>query len=138
MSEPAIHTVISNHVEQHLRAVVHEIFRHKVDMWQAASNVYSVPLEQGEPTDEECVANALGNGEIPDPATRAFMVISKTKVADNSDGETAHWFAQFTLYNLADPSERDVEMLIPLTDLPTPYAPADIIAWGKANGHLNS
>ena len=137
MSEPAIHTVVSNHLEQHLRAVVHEVVRHKVDMWQASSNIYSVPLEQGPPTDEECIANALANFEIPDPATRAFMIITKDKVRDNDDGETAHWFAQFTLYNLADPSERDVEMLIPRTALPTPYTHADIIAWGKENGYLN-
>lgn len=117
--------------EAHLiRATVRETYNASTDETCASTNT-AIPFTDPQPTDAVFIANARANSEIYDPATRDETIVTPR------NGNNNCWGADFVQFNWQQ-CQRDVQLEIPISELPSAYSGDDVIAWGRAAGKLLS
>lgn len=131
MQDVLISQTVDATTEAHVvRATVRETYNASVDETCASTNT-TVPFTDPQPSDADFIANARTNGEIYDPATRDETIVTPR------NGNNNCWGADFVQFNWQE-TQRDVQLEIPIADLPSNYGSAEVIAWGRAAGKLLS
>ena len=132
--QPAIHTVHTIEDAPHVAVAMVETWRQRTN--EFGNGVHVKMPSETPPTHAEIVAEAISQAIFAE-LTREYAETSTHGFSGpDENGQYAHQCMIFQ-YDLAEAQDRNVEMLIPRGDLPTPITHSDIIAWGIANGRLN-
>ena len=125
---PLTATVTETVEQEIVFATVHEVFQSRTD------DVTHPPYYfDHEPTLEEVVAFGFTQGTLYPLESRDGTEITHRFYDENQPATPyAAQLRQWNWQNL----ERDVTLQIPRSELPGPYTPEDIIAWGRAAGKL--
>lgn len=117
-------------VEETITAAVREVFYARSNITCGSTNT-NVPGNAPCPGDEVFLAGAIENGEIYHPEVRGMTEVRPRK------GNNGCWAADFEQWDLS-PVSRIVKYDIPKDALRTvgDVDHAELIAWGKSNGHL--
>lgn len=133
---PAQHVVLDTVDAPHVRVTLTETYHQRI--YETGTSIEIVNQVGARLTDAAVIAELVARNQI-DPNARQYISVWENTPRPYVPDENGNYIHSYSInqYDLSDPQERPVEMLIPRGDLPTPYTHADIVAWGKAAGLLN-